>query len=87
MAVNNVDIEDVFVTITDNNLNPASFAPGYGGGGKRINHGAADQIQLQEDGSGDCNVTWVATRCNDATVVNTKTQNYTTPETIDVSAR
>ena len=80
----NTDVDDNFVTLTDNNMNPPAVVPGCNS--CRINSKKLVPMQVQEDGSGYGNVSWTALRCNDATVTNSGNDTPQNGFQVDVHA-
>ena len=81
--INNDDVVDLFVTVTDNNTQPPSNPLTN----KRINHGGASVgIDVQADGDGNANLGWFAQSAEDPTKTKTNA-NPVTPsagQTVDV---
>jgi hypothetical protein len=81
--VNNTDLADIFVSMTDNNTQPPRIVLTN----RRLNRDSAPiSVQVQEDGSGNGNVAWIAIRCDDPNRNKAGQTSPTNLETVDVSA-
>ncbi len=80
LTVHNDEMYDLFVDVLDLNTSPPNAILA----GARINQDRSMQISAQEDGNGQANLQWTATRADDATIVKSDTVQTGINATVDV---